>query len=59
MVETKSNEEQSSYTGIFPYWLKIPHGWDYPASCASGNAKTKGWAASVDLQRGKRVCERC
>ena len=33
---------------MYPYWLMYPHGWNFPAACASGAAGKGGWAASVD-----------
>jgi Glycine-rich domain-containing protein-like len=43
---------EEEYMSMYPYWLALPEGWDYPASCAT-DSNTGGWAASVDLQRGK------
>jgi hypothetical protein len=37
---------------VYPYWKKIPPGWDYPAACGSGIGGKGGWAASVDRQKG-------
>jgi len=45
----EQNGNTDSYLSMYPYWLKYPFGWDFPAACASAKGKIKGgWAASVD-----------
>jgi hypothetical protein len=48
MVESESGP---GYSNMYPYWLNVPDGWKYPASCAASKEKG-GWAASVDQQAG-------
>jgi len=42
-----------TYTSIYPYWTKIPFGWNYPGACVSGKGEKGGWAASVDPPKSK------
>jgi hypothetical protein len=42
-----------SFLSVYPYWLKIPFGWNYPAACSSGIAGKGGWSASVDQASGE------
>lgn len=51
----QDNDATALYMSMYPYWLNYPHGWNFPAACAnSGKAGGyRGWAASVDQQRGR------
>ena len=51
-IETKVEGDVKTDQVIYPYWKKVPPGWDYPAACASGLAGKGGWAASVDREKG-------
>ena len=45
-------DEGEEYLKMYPYWLKVPEEWKFPAACAnSGKNGRGGWAASVDRQR--------
>jgi len=45
-------EVGEEYLKMYPYWLKVPESWKFPASCANSGKEGKGgWAASVDRQR--------
>lgn len=48
VTDPETPEPTPSFMSIFPYWLKVPSGWNYPAACSSGIAGKGGWSASVD-----------
>jgi hypothetical protein len=53
--EEKGDVLGPQYMWMYPYWLKYPFGWNYPAACVSGGAGRGGWAASIDPQASKLV----